>query len=61
MGFGRVLFAVAERGVDAALRRDGVAARRRHFGYAGNAYPVLTGGYGGAQTRPVTGNRATTY
>ena len=28
----RVLFAVAERGVDAALRRAGVAAHRMHLG-----------------------------
>ena len=37
----RVLFAVAERGIDAALRRAGVAAHRVHFRNDGDVGPAF--------------------
>ena len=44
-----VLAHVAERGADAALRRDSVAAGREHLGDAGGAQPLLGHAEGGAQ------------
>ena len=48
VGFGRVLFAVAERGIDAALRRAGVAADRVHFRDDGDVGTALGGFHRGA-------------
>ena len=47
-----VLAHVAERGADAALRRDGVAAGGEHLGDAGGGQPGRADAEGGAQPRP---------
>ncbi len=46
-----VLAHIAERGRDAALRRDRVRARRKHFGDAGGAQAGFAAADGGAQPR----------